>query len=35
MTPGVLAQSPTGDGCSVSFERISYRAEHLDLRSGA
>jgi len=33
---GFLAQSPTGDGCAVAFERISYRAERLDdLRSGA
>ena len=32
---GFLAQSPTGDGCAVAFERISYRAERLDdLRSG-
>jgi uncharacterized protein len=32
---GFLAQSPTGDGCGVVFERISYRAERLDdLRSG-
>jgi regulation of enolase protein 1 (concanavalin A-like superfamily) len=33
---GFLAQSPTGDGCAVAFEQISYRAERLDdLRSGA
>jgi uncharacterized protein len=33
---GFLAQSPTGEGCKVVFERISYRAETLgDLRSGA
>ena len=33
---GFAAQSPTGDGCAVAFERISYRAERLDdLRSGA
>lgn len=32
---GFLAQSPTGKGCAVAFERISFRAEHLDdLRSG-
>jgi regulation of enolase protein 1 (concanavalin A-like superfamily) len=31
---GFLAQSPTGDGCAVAFEGISYRAETLgDLRS--
>jgi uncharacterized protein len=33
---GFLAQSPTGEGCAVAFEWISYRAERLgDLRSGA
>jgi uncharacterized protein len=33
---GFAAQSPTGDGCAVTFERIAYRAERLgDLRSGA
>lgn len=33
---GFLAQSPTGDGCAVAFERIAYRAERLeDLRSGS
>jgi len=33
---GFLAQSPTGDGCAVAFDGISYRAETLgDLRSGA
>jgi regulation of enolase protein 1 (concanavalin A-like superfamily) len=32
---GFLAQSPTGDGCAVTFERIEYRADRLeDLRSG-
>jgi hypothetical protein len=32
---GFLAQSPTGDGCAVAFERIEYRADRLeDLRSG-
>jgi regulation of enolase protein 1 (concanavalin A-like superfamily) len=33
---GFLAQSPTGEGCAVAFEHISYRADTLgDLRSGA
>ena len=32
---GFAAQSPTGDGCAVTFERIAYQAERLgDLRSG-
>jgi regulation of enolase protein 1 (concanavalin A-like superfamily) len=33
---GFAAQSPTGDGCAVTFERIAYEATRLaDLRSGA
>jgi hypothetical protein len=33
---GFAAQSPTGDGCSVTFDRIAYEATRLgDLRSGA
>jgi uncharacterized protein len=33
---GFLAQSPTGEGCAVAFEQISYRAERLDdVRSGS
>ena len=32
---GFAAQSPTGDGCTVTFEQIAYAAERLDdLRSG-
>ncbi len=32
---GFAAQSPTGDGCSVTFERIAFEATRLgDLRSG-
>ena len=32
---GFAAQSPTGNGCAVTFERIAYQAAHLgDLRSG-
>ncbi len=32
---GFAAQSPTGDGCAVRFERIAYEAARLgDLRSG-
>ena len=32
---GFAAQSPTGDGCAVKFERIAYQAVRLgDLRSG-
>jgi regulation of enolase protein 1 (concanavalin A-like superfamily) len=32
---GFLAQSPTGEGCTVTFERIAYEAARLaDLRSG-
>jgi len=32
---GFLAQSPTGSGCAVQFDRIVYRPERLaDLRSG-
>jgi regulation of enolase protein 1 (concanavalin A-like superfamily) len=32
---GFAAQSPTGDGCAVTFEQITYRAARLgDLRSG-
>jgi hypothetical protein len=32
---GFLAQSPTGDGCAATFERIDFRPERLaDLRSG-
>lgn len=32
---GFAAQSPTGDGCAVTFERIAYEATRLgDLRSG-
>lgn len=33
---GFAAQSPTGDGCAVTFEQIAYEATRLaDLRSGA
>jgi len=33
---GFLAQSPTGEGCTVTFDRIFHAAERLaDLRSGA
>jgi hypothetical protein len=33
---GFLAQSPTGDGCSVTFAEIAFSRERLrDLRSGA
>ena len=32
---GFAAQSPTGDGCAVTFDRIAYEAARLsDLRSG-
>jgi regulation of enolase protein 1 (concanavalin A-like superfamily) len=32
---GFAAQSPTGEGCAVTFEEITYRAARLgDLRSG-
>ena len=32
---GFAAQSPTGEGCAVTFERIAYEATRLgDLRSG-
>ena len=32
---GFLAQSPTGDGCTATFEEISFLAERLeDIRSG-
>lgn len=32
---GFVAQSPTGEGCAVTFERIAYEAARLgDLRSG-
>jgi regulation of enolase protein 1 (concanavalin A-like superfamily) len=32
---GFAVQSPTGDGCAVTFDEIAYRAERLsDLRSG-
>ena len=32
---GFVAQSPTGDGCSVTFEQIAFEARRLDdLRSG-
>jgi regulation of enolase protein 1 (concanavalin A-like superfamily) len=32
---GFLAQSPTGEGCTATFERIAYEAARLaDLRSG-
>lgn len=32
---GFLAQSPTGAGCAVAFERVAYKAATLaDLRSG-
>ena len=32
---GFLAQSPTGDGCTVTFDRVFHAAERLaDLRSG-
>ena len=32
---GFAAQSPTGDGCRVTFDRVEYREAHLvDLRSG-
>ena len=32
---GFLAQSPEGDGCTVSFDSIRHRREHLrDLRNG-
>ena len=32
---GFAAQSPTGDGCTVTFERIAYETTRLaDLRSG-
>jgi regulation of enolase protein 1 (concanavalin A-like superfamily) len=32
---GFLAQSPTGEGCTVTFERIAFAAARLaDLRSG-
>ena len=32
---GFAAQSPTGEGCEVTFEQIAYQAVHLgDLRSG-
>jgi regulation of enolase protein 1 (concanavalin A-like superfamily) len=32
---GFLAQSPTGEGCTVSFTEIAYEAARLaDLRSG-
>jgi len=32
---GFAAQSPLGDGCAVTFERIAYEAAWLgDLRSG-
>jgi regulation of enolase protein 1 (concanavalin A-like superfamily) len=32
---GFLVQSPTGDGCSATFEAIRYVAERLgDLRNG-
>lgn len=35
LSVGFLAQSPTGAGCSVRFDRIVYRAARLaDLRSG-
>ena len=33
---GFAAQSPTGEGCAVTFDRIAYEATRLgDLRSGA
>lgn len=33
---GFLAQSPTGDGCTATFEEISFLPERLqDIRSGA
>ncbi|GAB3950759.1 DUF1349 domain-containing protein [Micromonospora vulcania] len=33
---GFAGQSPTGDGCSVTFDEISFRAERLaDLRDGS
>jgi len=33
---GFAAQSPTGDGCTVWFDEITYRAERLaDLRDGS
>ena len=32
---GFAAQSPTGEGCAVTFEQIAYEAKRLgDLRSG-
>jgi uncharacterized protein len=35
LAAGFVAQSPTGDGCTVSFANIVYRPERLaDLRSG-
>jgi regulation of enolase protein 1 (concanavalin A-like superfamily) len=35
LAAGFVAQSPTGDGCTVSFADIVYRPERLaDLRSG-
>jgi regulation of enolase protein 1 (concanavalin A-like superfamily) len=36
LAAGFLAQSPTGDGCAVSFTEIAYEPTRLaDLRSGA
>ncbi len=33
---GFEAQSPTGDGCTVTFDRISFAPERLeDLRDGS
>jgi hypothetical protein len=35
LAAGFLAQSPTGEGCVVSFAEISYETARLaDLRSG-
>jgi regulation of enolase protein 1 (concanavalin A-like superfamily) len=35
LSVGFLAQSPTGSGCAVQFDRIAYRPERLgDLRGG-
>jgi regulation of enolase protein 1 (concanavalin A-like superfamily) len=32
---GFLAQSPTGEGCTATFDRVAFRPERLaDLRSG-
>jgi len=36
LTAGFLAQSPTGDGCAVTFDGLEYAARTLtDLRDGS